>query len=186
MRGVMAAASVLLVLSCQKYGIKASHEAVEVRNATGSFYSAVLPLMGHGVPGDIKVLRPWISADLAKFLEEASDAEGAYYERCKDDSPPMVEGDLFSSLSEGPTSFKVLAASKKDNGWACTVELRYQTPGSDEKPLIWNDRATLIPEGGRWVVDDLDLLSTHETASSGTLKSWLRKIIKDGNDPDYK
>ncbi len=180
MKRAAATVCILLLTSCEKKAAMAPKEA------SRAFYAAVLPLMGHGVPGDIQPLLPHISHELANLLIQASEAEDAYYKRTGSEVPPMVEGDLFSSLSEGATSFKVVSAWSDGRTWKCQVDLTYYEPGNTEPPYIWSDRTTLIQESGHWVVDDLDLLSKGETVTSGTLKNGLRQIIKNGNDPAFK
>lgn len=180
MKRALTVGCILLIAGCRQVESKAALETAR------AFYSAALPLMGHGVPGDIHTLRPHISTQLAALLDQASEAEDLYYKRTGDEVPPMLEGDLFSSLAEGATSFKVLVAAKEGSHWICTVELAYRSPEGQEEPYVWMDRATLIREGGRWVVDDLALLSNDQKAPSESLQAVLRQVIKNGNDPNYK
>ena len=65
--------------------------------------------------------------------------------------PPFVDGDYFSSLFEGPKSFKVKGSSVIEEGvWKVDVRF-WHDPGLEG----WADSVIVINEGGRFKISDV-------------------------------
>lgn len=157
--------------------------AAQVVAAGRAFYGAVRPQVGTGVPDSehLKLLRSFISDRLTGLLIKAEAAEAKNAKQPVPEgegNPPLFEGDLYSPYAEGFTSFKVLEAIQQGAAWICRVRLTYQEEGS--KPMVWIDKASVVFEHGRWVVDDVARLEPGETTSSTSLAILLQGIIKDG------
>ena len=98
---------------------------------------------------------PFISPSLDQLLTEGNRAEAAFAKANKD-SPPLIEGDLFTSNFEGATAYKVDTCSANGNSGHCTVTLTYDDHGRNAKakPLTWTDTVYLVVTPGGWRVDD--------------------------------
>jgi hypothetical protein len=153
----------------------------ELRDAAASFYRDVLAGSRGGVP-DVKArvrLAPHLSPSLDELLAQADAAETEYRDATRGEVPPLVEGDLFSSLFEGPTAFEVGACETAGAKASCEVELRYEPPGDAQKTR-WRDRVLLVKGDRGWVVDDVAYGGDWEFMHKGTLRGVLAGAIRDG------
>src|SRR5205823_4985973 len=86
----------------------------ELARVLNGFYTVHQQSSQDGVP-DTKQrakYQPFVSPELNKLLADADAAE-ARYTKANPDSPPMMEGDLFSPNFEGISSFKVGTCATK-------------------------------------------------------------------------
>lgn len=120
----------------------------------------------------------YISPGLNKLLAD-SDAAEARYAKANPDSPPMMEGDLFSPNFEGISSFKVGACIAKGAAARCKMQLRYADahPRPQDKPVDWTDTVTLVKNASGWRVDDIAYGGTWDFGNHGTLKGVLKDMI---------
>lgn len=150
-----------------------------VTGAANGFYSALLaqrPASG-GIPDAATRARfqPLLTSRLGKMLADAAAAEARFKAKNKA-SPPLIEGDIFSSLFEGPTGFKVGACRGDDKVQRCAVSLNYQSPG--QKPASWTDTMVLANEGG-WKVDDIAYDANFAFGNTGTLSEMLKMTVSE-------
>jgi hypothetical protein len=61
--------------------------------------------------------------------------------------------------------------------------LEYTDPGAKHEKVDWHDRAILIQEDNKWVVDDLELLGEWQFGAKGKLSDILRNVVKEANEP---
>ncbi len=155
----------------------------DIEKAVSAFYKIYLKVQPSGVPHEKeqKKFRPHISASLGKLLEEAGEVEQKYYRATKGEVPPLVEGDLFTSLFEGAAAFKVLSCAGKTAAGSCLVQFIYVDPG-DKSSFKWKDRVFLIKESRGWLVDDIEFLGDWQFMHKGRLKNILRKVIDEGKN----
>lgn len=136
------------------------------------FYSELRRLGVSGLPReeDWAVLKPFCSKTLAAALDLAVKEQVEFMRNNPDEKPPWIEGDLFSSLFEGPKQFVVGAAVIKGETAEVPVECSHTEGGETVK---WSDTLLLAREGGKWLVDDVSYGGTWDFANSGTLKEAL-------------
>jgi hypothetical protein len=141
--------------------------------AAGNFYAQTVEISrGGGIPdaaGRAK-LGPLLTSRLGKSLADAAAAQARFIAKNKD-SPPLIEGDIFSSLFEGPTGWKVGACGGDAKIARCSVSLTRQDPG--RKPVNWTDTLVLANEGG-WKVDDIAYDANFAFGNTGTLNEMLK------------
>jgi len=162
-------------------GLARADTDAALRRATAAFYLVYLDTKPAGVPA-LKVrakLTPVISHPLAQLLERADAAERHYARATKKQAPPLLQGDLFTSLFEGAQRFSVGDCIRNTAASICNVELRYDEPGS--RVTQWVDKVHLVRNNGRWVVDDIEFGGTWQFMRKARLKETLRKLILDGN-----
>ena len=154
----------------------------ELRHATAAFYSVYLETRPSGIPNARARAKftPVISHTLAQLLERADAAERNYAKVTKKQLPPLVEGDLFTSLFEGAQAFSVEGCTRSAAATTCVAALRY-TDASDQKTTRWTDKVYVVRNAGRWVVDDIEFGGNWPFMHRGHLKELLRKVIVDGN-----
>src|SRR3984885_475443 len=141
-----------------------------VTQAGNEFYSAIVgsrSLASGGIPDAATRarLQPLLTPRLNKALADAAAAEARFAAKNKN-SPPLIEGDIFSSLFEGPTAFKVGVCKGDDKIQRCAVSLSRQDPG--QKPVGWADTLILANSGG-WKVDDIGYDANFAFGNTGTL-----------------
>ena len=149
--------------------------------ASTDFYSLVIALKQGGIP-DARArahLAPLISPELSRLLGDAARAETDYARNTKGEAPPLLEGDLFFSLFEGASSFKVGACETHGGAGQCAIALRYSQ--GDEKPEDWTDTVLLIETPQGWRVDDIDYGGNWPFANKGTLKENLAFAIQNAS-----
>ncbi len=123
MRSIGSAAAALLVASCAVWASGA--DAPAPSSATERFYRVVLDAREGGVPAGARLVkfRPVVSAGLFALLERAGVAEEEYAHKTHNEMPPLVEGDLFTSLFEGATSFRIEGCRRRTSSATCLVAL---------------------------------------------------------------
>ena len=112
--------------------------------AANNFYT-VLRAQGasDGIPGPAQrgALLPLMSDRLGKLVLAANDAQTRFRMQNRF-APPLAEGDLFSSLLEGPTGFKVGACTGTATAQRCRIQFHRAKPVTvrgQAQPMDWND-----------------------------------------------
>jgi len=127
---------------------------------------------------------PFISSDLNALLKSGDDAETRFAMANKD-SPPMVEGDLFTSNFEGATSFKIGACAGNAKTGHCAIGLTYdpgRTSNPKDKPFSWTDTAYLVNTAQGWRIDDIGYGGTWDFGNKGRLRDTLKLAIHDAGN----
>jgi hypothetical protein len=172
-----AALAVLLVASLPALCLFAplparSDEAMTA--AVNNFYTLATAkgLSSTGIPSAAARVRlaPLVTPRLSQALAAAANAEARFMAKNKD-SPPLIEGDIFSSLFEGPTQWKAGACSGDAMTARCSVALTRQDQG--QKPVNWTDTLVLSNQGG-WKVDDIVYDAGFAFGNTGTLSQMLK------------
>lgn len=152
-----------------------------LQRATTAFYRVYLETRPSGVPNARTRAKfsPVISHTLGQLLERADAAERHYARVTKKQVPPLVQGDLFTSLFEGAQAFSVQSCTRNTAATTCTVELRYGE-AADASATRWSDRVYLLRSAGRWVVDDIEFGGNWQFMHKGRLQEMLRRVIREG------
>lgn len=136
------------------------------------FYSELRRLGVSGLPGEEvwEKLKPFCSESLATALERAVKEQADFIRRNPDEKPPWIEGDLFSSLFEGPRQFQVGMPKVAGGNAEVPVDCSHTEGGDTVK---WTDTLLLTEVEGRWLIDDVRYGGEWDFANSGTLKEAL-------------
>ena len=154
--------------------------------AVNAFYAVYAPqrAQGGGIPDATERLRfqPVLSPRLNKQLVDAARAQARLTAKVKNAVPPMLEGDIFSSLFEGATAWKVGACQQSGNAARCTVALSYTPPPppagrKPEKPANWTDTVMLAMTPQGWKVDDVVYDAGFAFGNTGRLSAMLNMVI---------
>lgn len=151
-------------------------EATPAR-AAGAFYNLYIQMKPRGIP-DAKQraeFDPLVSSSLGKLLDAAAVAEGAHRRKTNNEEPPLFEGDLFTSLYEGATSYKLDTCVTESDKAYCDVALSYAEPG-DAKLTTWTDKAVLARGPRGWLLDDIAFGGAWDFGQHGTLRGALRQV----------
>ncbi len=120
--------------------------------AVCGFYTRYLEVRPAGLPtpGQQAALAPWLSDSLEARLDAARRAQAQFRAEYPGEKPPLVDGCLFASLFEGPTSFAIEPATAEGGVSRVPVQFRYGTDAA------WRDVVVLVSEGPRYVIDDIE------------------------------
>jgi hypothetical protein len=144
--------------------------------AARAFYQRVTPMRIAGLPGarQQRELAPLLSTALSRALREAAEAERRR-ERAKarpGDRAPR--GNPFTSLAEGAREASVERCFAEGDHAQCPVSLSFRDAfGATQR---WQDRAVLVREKGRWLIDDIAYEARWPYANKGTLSRTLKAI----------
>lgn len=142
------------------------------------FYQAYLTLSPDGVPDaqERATLTPLISAELLHVLADIDAAEVRYAASHTEPQPPLVQGDLFSSLFEGATGVEVKACKEVADAAACDVLLTYAPAG--QSPTQWRDVLLLVWTAQGWRVDDIEYGGDWPFGNKGSLRANLKALLQ--------
>jgi hypothetical protein len=140
-----------------------------------SFLNAYHSLKFSGLPTveQERTLAPHLSPRLRELITAAREVQQEFIARNPDEKPPFVEGDLFSSLFEGPTSFTMGAAKVSSRQASVLVRFTYVDSRPGMKGTTWQDRYLLTKVNGRWLIDDVEYLGKWDFAPKGKLSEAL-------------
>lgn len=118
-------------------------------------------------------LAPHLSPRLNGLLHDALAGQQAYKARYPSDKPPMIDGDIFSSLFEGASSGEIDTVVKAEGHVTVRVKYSYNDPETRKVIETWPDRFLLVRDGSRWLIDDLEYLGGWDFAPRGRLSAAL-------------
>ncbi|MEI9931274.1 MAG: hypothetical protein WDM89_12220 [Rhizomicrobium sp.] len=158
----------------------------EMASAVNGFYAAYATFHpSDGIPDERGRAKyePYISPRLDALLKQGGDAEQKFAKANKD-SPPLIEGDLFTSNFEGATSYTAGACSGDAKSGRCAVSFTYDpgnTGNPKDKSFVWTDTIYLVATSQGWRVDDISYGGTWDFGNKGKLSETLRNTIKDAS-----
>ena len=142
------------------------------RTVVQDFYAAAITQRVTGAPTATQMtsLAPYLSDTLRALLTAARQRSEADAARDPNEKPAFADGDLFSSLFEGPNAVEVVADSARGDQQIATVRM---TSTTTTPPVVWTDRVILTNERGRYVIDDVEYAGTWDFANKGTLRASI-------------
>ncbi|HET7042690.1 MAG TPA: hypothetical protein VFI13_11745 [Gemmatimonadales bacterium] len=158
----------LLVLAACARGPKESPVAV-----VESLYSTEMfaPIRGLPTADQARHLAPFLGDSLNRLLERAQAIQDSEARAHPDEKPSWADGDLFTSLFEGPTSFYALAPAR---GTPIKVPVRFTRDDNGQR-LEWTDTALVARRGDTWVIEDVLYGGTWGFAPHGSLRAQLSR-----------
>lgn len=175
-----AALLVLLLAATPAAAQNAERDAGTV--ATGFYTAWLTPPRSSGLPAPAVRTRlaPLLSARLSQLFAQAAAAD-ARFRTANRFAPSLLEGDLFSSLLDGPASFRVGACSGTATAQRCRIQF-HRPPevkaAGPARPAEWSDDLLLVSEGGSWRVDDVDYRGGFAYGNTGLLSQTLAMLIR--------
>lgn len=171
MRLAFLAVGIGLLSACQQPAAGPDAAAI-----VDSLYRVREPFQANGAPTatELTSMSPWLSAELKTLLLRADSLRSAETAKAPDEKPAFAEGDLFSSLFEGPTDYAIKASEVDSTTlpgtWRVPVHFTYSDKATAQK---WTDTVLVIMEGGKPVVSDVRYGGTWDFASKGSLVTSL-------------
>jgi len=125
---------------------------------------------------ELQQLAPYISRELHGLLEEALLNHNKISSRTVQQRRTFSEGDLFSSLFDGPTSF-ASGAIEELQGDEHVVSVKL-TSGKQLPALSWTDKVKVIRENGHYVVADIEYANHWAFGSNTKLVASLQSALR--------
>lgn len=141
-----------------------------------AFFQARLQTPAAGAPTETQLqsLSPYLSDELQALLRQARELRDRQAAATPAEKPDFTDGDLFSSLFEGPTDFDVGEASPSGTGYRVPVRLRHRQGGIETG---WTDTAIVVQRRGRWVIADIEYGGDWDFANRGALATTLQHTL---------
>jgi hypothetical protein len=122
-------------------------------------------------------LAPKASPALNAALEQAAAAERCAQARHKGTEPPLIQGDLFSSLFEKATAVAAVAVAREEpQRIDYTITFEYRTPVAVPPAVQWQDTVQLVRSGDAWLVDDVIHGGHWDFSVKGSVKAQLLAV----------
>ena len=121
---------------------------------TDSFYKKYIVYQMRGLPTEkqVKSLTPLFSNEILKMIAADRTQQKKFAKEHPDEKPPWVEGDLFSSLFEGATSYTLGKSRVQKTKAEVDVHLVYKYKSDATE---WVDTVVLTKANGKWVISDI-------------------------------
>jgi len=119
-----------------------------------SFYKKYVAFQMRGLPtkNQMKSLAPLFSKEIIDMIAADRVQQTKFIKEHPGEKPPWIEGDLFSSLFEGATSYSLGKAGIKNGSGEIDVHLIYKYKSDATE---WTDTVALRKINGRWVIADI-------------------------------
>ena len=127
-----------------------------------------------GLPdaGSMSAYNAFLCPSLADALRGARVRREQFKASHPDEKPPQVEGDLFSSLFEGPDSYSAAGSTVDATHATVKMDLRH---GEGAAATSWQDTMLLDLDDGIWCIRDVEYGGKWPFANRGRLSDTLRK-----------
>ncbi|MFM7230583.1 MAG: hypothetical protein ACKO3S_01200 [bacterium] len=152
--------------------------AVEVATRFHETLARVRP-SGAPTAAQLTELSPVLESGIVALLQRADSVRAAARTASPGEKPPFTDGDMFTSLFEGPTAFTVgTPVSAQPDEWRVPVALEHAPAGGT--PTTWTDTLVVRMQDGRPVVADIVYGGHWDFALKGSLAGVLRTELGDG------
>jgi hypothetical protein len=156
-------------------GAPTAPDAVDMKATTTlvtDFYEMRARLGRTGLPNenDMNAYRAFVCPPLAAAMDAARVRQKLYIDEHPDDKPPLIQGDLFSSLLEGTDV--VTPSGTEVNGDTATVTLSMRF-GEGDQATRWKDKVLLARDQGSWCIADVEYTGDWPFANKGKLSTTL-------------
>jgi len=142
------------------------------QSAARVFYAELRRLGLRALPtvAEWEPFAPRATPALTEAIKRAQKEQADFMKKFPDEKPPWVDGDLFSSLFEGPQRFEIGDAKIIGDRAEVPVTCVHTYGGDTAK---WTDIIILTKSEKGWLVDDLRYGGTWDFAAVGTLREAL-------------
>jgi hypothetical protein len=170
--GALAALAILLIPA----PLAAQADSAGAANGFLGAYGSIHPSDGIPDASGRAKFAPYLSPALNKMLADGAAAEARFAAKVKD-SPPLIEGDLFSSMFEGATAWKLGGCNVSGSAVRCPVSFTHAQAG--HPPVTWTDALLLVNTQEGWRVDDIAYGAEFQFGNTGKLTDTLKMVLRE-------
>jgi hypothetical protein len=172
----------LVLVSCKNHqDYKKESAEPEIREKVSKLYN--LYSQSNEALYDRPIPKDLFSSDLEEIIKKAvyiskEDIEKVKKSKYPTDKPLILEGELFSSLYEGYTTYKIKSVNIIANTANVSVDFQYDKVSPQ---IVWTDTIHLIiTDDKHWKIDNITFNNSISTATD--LKNSLDGFISYGED----
>lgn len=149
------------------------------QDAVAGLYRTLGTVHVRGAPSDAQLesIAPYLSEELREGLRAARRLQESERARSPGEKPPFTDGDLFSSLFEGPSRFEIVGDTASEGRHHVVVRFTYD---GASPTVSWEDVAVVEKERGHWVVSDVRYGGDWDFAAQGSLRKALGAVSPRG------
>ena len=146
--------------------------APKPQDAVVGLYRTLATAQVRGAPSEaqLEAIAPHLSEELRAGLRAARELRERERAQSPEEKPPFADGDLFTSLFEGPTRFEIVGDTPSAGRHLVAVKFTYD---GASPPVSWQDVAVVELEDERWVVSDVRYGGDWDFAAKGSLRQAL-------------
>jgi hypothetical protein len=159
----------------------ATPDPASARATVDRFLEFYFSQYGSGLPNDAEraALGPMVTPAFGAALDAAARAERCHRARTGGTEPPLVQGDIFTSLFEKAARATGVSELADDGRTALFgIALEAREPGAAEAAVAWSDRVVLARVEGRWLIDDFIHDGDWQFTMRGSVKAMLEGVAK--------
>ena len=158
--------SLLAIVACTSSSTETAMSVVR------RFYATTIAQKVTGAPtsAQLAALSPYLSDTLRTLLDAARRRNERDASRAPDEKPAFADGDLFSSLFEGPNAVDVVGDSARGDVRVATVRMTYN---GANPPVTWTDHVILTTRDRRFRIDDVEYGGQWDFSNKGSLRASL-------------
>lgn len=140
---------------------------------TDQFYAKLASLNIRGLPDadQLKEISPFLSGNIIAVIRRDQKKQDAFSKKRPDEKPPWAEGDLFSSLFEGRTSYQLGRTRRVGSSTYVDVKLEYADGTNTSR---WTDTAILKKTAGEWRITNILYKGRWQFKSGSSLLNALK------------
>ncbi len=149
---VLSTRSVLVIaITVLATAVSFGQTAIDTADA---FYARLGELKIGGLPSDSELasIAPFLSNEIVTLIKRDRNQQAAFIKRRPGEKPPWIEGDLFSSLFEGRTSYQMGAGRMIGTATHVDVYLEYTDASGTS---TWTDTVVLRKVRGKWRITNI-------------------------------
>ena len=122
------------------------------------FYTVCLKEKPRGLPSDDQLMKlsPFLSEQLIVLFINAKNDQRKFIKDYPDEKPPLIEGDLFSSLFEGPGEFQVSHRETHGDSLRIFVNFSYSDPEHPGDIFQWTDAVILEKRNDSFMIVNIE------------------------------
>ena len=174
----------ILIAGCNKSGTT-DQQAKELVNNFYKTHQSAQPTAALSLK-ELITFRQFLSVSLFDLLKDVSVAEEAHLAQTDEDTPPLVNGDLFTTHPKGASTYRVLACEVQEEKAQCAVEVIYSDVALKTATKT-TDRVILNRDARGWIIDNIEydgngVAGLHQ----GNLRKALQTILQANARPPAK
>lgn len=176
MRAVLAGLLVFLLTGCAPNSEKPSTP----RQTAEDFRAFYFRDHGRGMPSraELDKLAPLLAQKLQEQFKAAIEAHECHQAKVGNSEPPLVQGDLLTSLFEGATSGGVGTIKTEKSQSIADLYWSYGASDLNAQPVNWTDALLLERVDGQWRIADIKYQGAWDFAPKGLLSERLSALAE--------